>query len=93
MGRRVNPSYRPYPHPNPSRVIFRRYQIPADNVTLRVAGKFHGGGIHKHGGDCRMRNEIALFNPFFQFLHGQLAFRKRYGLKIQPREQSKTKKV
>ena len=73
----LNPSYRLYPHPNPFQVIFRRYRIPADNVTSRVAWKFRGGGIHKHGGDCRMRNENRVVYSFFQFLHGSIGIKEK----------------
>ena len=40
---------------------------------------------------CEMR--IALFHSFFQFLHGSIGIKEKIGLRIQPREQSGTKKV
>ena len=43
-------------------------------------------------GDCRMRAESSVVYSFFNFYMDQSASRKRNGLKIQPREQSRTKK-
>ena len=63
------------------------------NVTSRVAWKFRGAGIHKHGGDCRMGDENSVVYFFFNFCMDQSASRKRNELKIQPREQNGTKKV
>jgi len=33
-GKRVNPSYRPYPHPNPSQVHFPRVSVSASSLSI-----------------------------------------------------------
>ena len=58
-----------------------------------LRGSYCQGGIHKHGGDCRMRDENSVVYSFFNFYMDQSTSRKRNGLKIQPQEQSGTKKV